>query len=55
MGKSKEFTEFEKAARPLMEWIAKNYDPHTKVIITSDRAEILQEKMAVVTEDYIQD
>jgi hypothetical protein len=50
-----EFEEFEKAVRPLMKWVAENYDPHTKILISYDKAEILQEKMGLPTEDYIQD
>jgi len=53
--KPTEFTEFEKAVRPLMKWVAENYDPHTKILISYDKAEILQEKMGLPTEDYIQD
>lgn len=52
---SEKMKEFEKQARPLMKWIAENYDPHVKILLSYDRAELLQEKMAIITDDYVQD
>lgn len=34
--------EFQKAARPLMEWMARRLHPHTKTIVTSVSAEIVE-------------
>jgi len=50
--KTKEFKEFEKAVRPLMKWLAENYDPHVKIIVSYDKAELLQEKLGLPTNDY---
>ena len=47
--------EFKEKARPLMEWLAKNTDPHCKAIITYSDAEVLQASMFFRTEDYVQD
>lgn len=35
--------EFEQMAKPLNEWLQKNFSPHAKVIITSDGAEVCEE------------
>jgi len=47
--------EFEEKARPLMEWLAENGDPHMKAIISYGDAEILQTSMFFKTDDYVQD
>lgn len=38
---------FKNMALPLMEYLDSNYHPHTQVIVTSTRAELYEEKMAV--------
>ena len=47
--------EFEEKARPLMEWMGDNFDPHVKAIIDYSDAEILQNSMTFRTEDYVGD
>jgi hypothetical protein len=47
--------EFEEKARPLMEWMGENFDPHVKAIIDYSDAEILQSSMTFRTEDYVGD
>jgi hypothetical protein len=47
--------EFEKAARPLMEWIGKNCHPHVTTIVDCSRAELVEGVNSFVTEDYILD
>lgn len=39
---AKEQTEFEKAARPLIQYLAENHHPHVTAIVTSTRAELLE-------------
>lgn len=39
--------EFEQMAKPLNEWLQKNFSPHAKVIITSDGAEIVEGTLGV--------
>lgn len=33
---------FESAAKPLMEYLAKNHNPHTSIILTSSVCEIVE-------------
>ena len=46
---------FEKAARPLMEYLGKNHHPHVTVILDYSRAEILETSATLVTDDYVPD
>lgn len=39
--------EFEQMAKPLNEWLQKNFSPHAKVIIASDGAEIVEGTLGV--------
>jgi len=39
--------EFEELCKPLNKWLQKNYHPHTKIIIETDSAEIVEGVMAV--------
>ena len=45
----------EVAARPLMKYIAENYNPHTIAVIDYGRAAIFNGNMSFKTEEYIQD
>lgn len=46
--------EFEKAAMPLMEYLALNHHPHMSVIVTSTNAELLEGQMtAARMEEYL--
>jgi hypothetical protein len=33
---------FQELAEPLMKWLSENYNPHTKIVLTGWRAEILE-------------
>lgn len=46
---------FEEVVRPLMKWLADNYHPHCKVIVESDRAELIEGQQSYVTKDFIKD
>lgn len=46
---------FEAAARPLIEWLAKNVHPHTSVIVDSNSAELVEGLHSLKTNDYLQD
>jgi hypothetical protein len=46
---------FEKAARPLIEWLNENCHPHHYVIVEPARAELVEGKCSVKVEDYIKD
>jgi len=48
-------TEFEKAVRPLMEYLAKNHNPHCTVIVTSTDAELVEGKECYRTSEFIPD
>lgn len=39
--------EFEQMAKPLNEWLQKNFSPHAKVIITTDGAEVVEGELGV--------
>lgn len=48
--------QFEELCRPLMEFLAKNHHPHTSIILTSTRGEIVEGVMATrEILDYIED
>jgi hypothetical protein len=47
--------QFEEKVRPLIKWVAENFHPHVKIILESDRAEILEGSASIVTDDYIPD
>ena len=53
-GKEK-LREFEALAEPLIKFINDKYNPHTKIIITSDSAEVVSGQMATFTDKYIKD
>lgn len=47
--------ELQKAAEPLIKYLAENFHPHVKVIVEQDRAEILESSATVITKTYIKD
>jgi hypothetical protein len=51
----KQKEDFEIAARPLMEYLGKNYHPHVKVIVDNGSAEIFEISSRIITDDYIAD
>lgn len=46
---------FEEAAKPLIQFINDYYDPHTKVIVETDGAEIVSGEMSMRTTEFIKD
>lgn len=46
---------FEDVVRPVMKYLADNYNPHTKIIIENDSAELVQGEVGFITKDYIKD
>ena len=47
--------EFENVVKPVMEWLAKNSNPHTKIIIESTSAELVEGTMVISTEEFLVD
>lgn len=47
--------EFAKLTAPLIEWLNNNSNPHSRIIIESDSAELLSGELSFVTEDYLVD
>lgn len=45
--------EFNNLVRPIMKWMADNLHPHTKIIIESNSAELVEGCMAVSTDEYL--
>ena len=43
--KKNKVEEFEELTKPLIEWLQENHDPHTKILIDYNRAELLEGKM----------
>lgn len=43
----KKLEELEKLAKPLAEWLNKNFNPHTKIIIECNSAEVVSGEMCV--------
>lgn len=54
MNKEKE-KKFEELTRPLIKWINEEFNPHAKIIIDVDSAEVVCGEMAFKTDDYIMD
>lgn len=50
-----ELSAFEKLARPLIQWLNENHNPHTSIIITTTNAEVVQGLVAFPCNDYIKD
>lgn len=46
---------FEEASRPLIKFINDYFDPHTKVIVETDGAEIVSGEMSMKTDEFIKD
>ncbi|EUC95747.1 hypothetical protein [Providencia alcalifaciens] len=53
--KLKNIEEFELIIKPVMKWLAENHNPHTKVIIESNSAELLQSEVAITSDEFIVD
>jgi hypothetical protein len=46
---------FEDAARPMIKWLADNANPHSYVIATNLRAELLSGEIAMRDESFVPD
>jgi hypothetical protein len=46
---------FENAVRPLMKYMAENFHPHSKIIVDSSRAELVEGVRSIVTNEFIVD
>lgn len=47
--------ELEEAAKPLIKFLAENFHPHVKVIVESDRAELLEGTCSIKCDEFIVD
>jgi hypothetical protein len=47
--------ELEEAAKPLMKFLNDNYHPHVKVIVDTNRAELLEGQMSIINNEFIKD
>jgi hypothetical protein len=54
-GNQEKFAGFDEAVRPAMKWIAENCHPHTKIIIESNCAELVEGINVVKTDEYLVD
>lgn len=45
------FTEFQQLSRPLMTFLAENYNPHVTVILTNSEAELVEGLMSAINTD----
>lgn len=50
-----EAKEFEEAVEPLMKWMSENQHPHTTVIVTGTRAELVEGLQCHLTDEFIVD
>lgn len=46
---------FEFCVRPLMKHLSETHGPHSRAIVTSDHAELLEGELSYRTDDFIQD
>ena len=47
--------QFLELARPLMKWMSENLHPHTRAVISYDRAELDEVSLSLPIDDYILD
>ena len=47
--------EFEAAARPMMEFLAKNCHPHTVALVDCDSAQVLESQATYASDEFVQD
>ena len=52
---SEQKEEFERLARPLVEWLNNNWHPHVTVLITPIHAEIMEGLLSVPIIEYVKD
>ena len=51
----KQKKELEEKARPIMEWLAKECHPHIKLLIESNKCELLEGEFIFKTNEYLVD
>lgn len=47
--------EYEEAVKPAIEWLNKNKNPHTKIIIDTTSAEVVESTSIFNTEEFLRD
>ncbi len=47
--------EFEKLTVPLIKWLNDNTNPHAKIIVDTNSAELLHGAICLETDDYLKD
>jgi hypothetical protein len=52
---SDKYSEFVNLSKPLIKYLNDNFNPHTKIIIEADGAEIVSGEMSYRTEEFIKD
>jgi hypothetical protein len=53
--KVKRHSTFEKAVKPLMEWLNNNCHPHTHVIVDQTHAVLSEDSMSFNTTEFVKD
>jgi len=49
----KQKEEFEELAKPLMKYLAENHHPHMKVVVESDRFEVVETSAMIINNEFI--
>ena len=52
---TEEIAEFERLARPLIEWLNNNRHPHHTIVITPNSVELLEGVVSIPVHDYVRD
>lgn len=52
---SEKMKELEELSVPLIKWINDNYNPHSKIIIDCDSAEVISGEMRIINQTFIKD
>lgn len=47
--------QFEEVVKPVMKWLAENKHPHSKIIIESNSAELVEGTMVLSTDEFLVD
>jgi len=50
-----EIDTFTEASKPLVKWLNENCNPHSKVIVENDRAELVSGECMVKIDEFIKD
>lgn len=50
-----QFAEFEAIVKPVMKYLAENHHPHMKIIIESNRAEMVEGVKCINSDEFIPD